>query len=78
MKEARHKRIRQQTPYIYWTPLEMALAENSSSGLGTVAHTYNPSHLGGRDRRIALQVWPGQKVSKNFSQKQARLGDTCL
>jgi hypothetical protein len=29
--------------------------------LGIVVHTYNPSYLGGRYRRIMIQGQPGQK-----------------
>jgi hypothetical protein len=32
-------------------------------------HAYNPNYLGGRDRRIAVQGQPGEKVSKSLWQK---------
>jgi hypothetical protein len=35
--------------------------ENQDSLLGTVAHSYSPSHLGGKDRRLAGQGQLGIK-----------------
>jgi hypothetical protein len=40
-----------------------------------VAHIYNPSYLGSRDRRIMAQGQPGQKNS--FKNKMIKVKHTC-
>jgi hypothetical protein len=40
--------------------------------LDTVDHFYNPSYLGGKEKRIAAQGQPGQKVSETLFQKTSQ------
>jgi hypothetical protein len=45
------------------------LETKQHSNPDTVAHTCNPSHLGGTDRKTMVRGQPGQKVSKILSQR---------
>jgi hypothetical protein len=47
-------------------------------GPGIVVQAYNPSYLLVRSRRISVQGWPVEKVSKTLSQQQARYSGTHL
>jgi hypothetical protein len=42
--------------------------------LGTVVPAYNPRHSGGRNRRIMVQGWPGQKVHETPTSTNKKLG----
>jgi hypothetical protein len=37
--------------------------------LGVVVYAYNPSNLGGGDRRITVHGWPGQKQNTLFEKQ---------
>jgi hypothetical protein len=47
-----------------------SLKENTK--VDTVAHTYNPSYLRGRDWRITVQDQPGHKKKKERERKKKR------
>jgi hypothetical protein len=69
--ENAEKEIRKIIPYI-------KSQKKKTYGQGMVAHIYNPSYLGGRERRITVQGQPRQKVSEILSSNQARYDDTFL
>jgi hypothetical protein len=49
--------------------LSTKIATKNSEEPGMVAHSYNPSYLGSRYRRIKVQDKPRHKVSKISSQQ---------
>jgi hypothetical protein len=59
--ENAEKEIRKIIPYI-------KSQKKKTYGQGMVAHIYNPSYLGGRERRITVQGQPRQKVSEIYLQ----------